>query len=141
MIKLLCAVFFACVSTAAAQDIQKIKDAANNFSHENLICGAYYLFVAQCIQNKNPNDPLAAQYTTGAQTFMKRGIETGKLADVSDKAISAKVEIAVEEMKTDTENNCVNISVLYKKHAHQCKSTYENGPAAFSDRLTKMGVK
>jgi hypothetical protein len=142
MRRLICALLLTGIcATAAAQDVRKIKDIANNFSRENLICGAYYLFVAQCLKNKDANDPVVEQYMTGAQTFLKRGIETGKIADVSDKALSAKVDLAIEEMKQDTENNCVNVSVLFKKHARECKSTYEDGPAALSDRLTRLGVK
>ncbi|PDT71708.1 hypothetical protein CO683_00685 [Bradyrhizobium ottawaense] len=126
---------------AAAQDMQRIKDLANNFSHENLVCGAYYLFVSQCIKNKSATDPVATQYFEGGNTFLKRGIETGRIAGVSDKALNAKVEIAIEEMKRDTDNDCVNISVLYQQHAYSCKATYEQGPSTFADKLSKMGVR
>jgi hypothetical protein len=126
---------------AQAANIDKVKEAANDFSHENLICGAYYMFVAQCLKNKNESDPLSAQYMSGAQTFLKRGIETGKIADLSDKAIEAKVSLAIEAMKDDTENNCVNISVLFQKHAKSCKATFEQGPEILTNRLNKLGVK
>lgn len=129
------------VSGASAKDIDRVKELANNFSHENLICGAYYLFVSQCLKNKNASDPVVGQYLEGGNTFLQRGIETGRIAAVSDKAINAKVEIALEEMKRDTENNCVNISVLFKKHAYQCKATFDEGPGIFADRLTRMGLK
>ncbi|MBA2400768.1 MAG: hypothetical protein H0V72_19100 [Bradyrhizobium sp.] len=75
------------------------------------------------MKNKDAKDPVVSQYMSAAQTFLKRGIETGKIADVSDAAINAKMELAIDEMKEDTNTNCVNISVLFKKHAKQCKST------------------
>ena len=129
------------VAMSRAQHVDKVQNIANNFSHQNLICTAYFLFVSQCLANKDAKDPLASRYRANADTALKRGIEMGKLADVSDKALSAKVELAVEEMKLDTENNCVNISVLFKKHARSCKSTLEDGPDALSAQINKLGVK
>jgi hypothetical protein len=37
-------------------------------------------------------------------------------------------------MKADTENDCINISVLFKKHAKFCKSTMEDAPARLLDQ-------
>ncbi len=119
---------------AGAQDAQKAKEIANNFSHQNLVCGAYYHFVAQCFENKDSKDPVGPQYRAGAEIFIKRGIEMGQVAGVSAKAIAAKVDIAIEDMKADTENDCVNIAVLFKKHAQTCKSTMEDGPALLLER-------
>jgi hypothetical protein len=119
----LCLFFHSC--HAWGQDARKMQDIANNFSHENLICSAYYLFVAQCLENKLRTDPVIKQYRDGAGAFLHRGIETGKLAGLSDKAISAKMDIAIESMKAETENNCVNISVLLKAYAQSCKSDDE----------------
>lgn len=123
-----------CSCTAKAQDARKAQEIANNFSHQNLICSSYYYFVAQCLENKDSKDGLVTQYRTGAETFMQRGIEMGRVAGVSDKAISAKVELAIDEMKSDTENDCINISVLFKKHAKFCKSIMEDAPARLLDQ-------
>ncbi|WP_375413065.1 hypothetical protein [uncultured Bradyrhizobium sp.] len=114
---------------ADAQDAKKTKEIANNFSHQNLICSSYYYFVGQCLEKADPKDRLVKQYRTGAETFLQRGIDMARVAGVSDKAINAKMELAIEDMKSETDNDCVNIAVLLKKHAKTCKSTMDDGPA------------
>ena len=51
---------------------------ANNFSHENLICAVYHSLVAQCIANRDPNDPLAASYRQTSTTFVERSVRWAK---------------------------------------------------------------
>ena len=57
---------------------------------------------------------------------------------VSEKALKARMELAIEDMKAETENNCLNISVLYQKHANSCKFLYENGPKEFSKNIKAL---
>lgn len=106
----------------------KLMKFGNNFSHENAICGAYALFVHQCLKSKESSDPLAAQYWTLGNNYLERAEQTGKVIGLSQKALMARVETAIEEMKDDTENSCVNISVLFRKHAKMCKALYDDGP-------------
>jgi hypothetical protein len=109
--------------------LNKLMTFANNFSHENAICGAYALFVHQCLKNKDAADPVAKRYFDLGDDYLKRSQSSGKIAGVSQKALSARVDLAIEELKSDTENNCVNIAVLFQKHAQSCKTLYEDGPA------------
>lgn len=123
---------FATAQTSDA-NLNKLMDFANNFSHENGVCAAYSLFVHQCLKNKNPSDPVVEQYLKLGNDFIERSISTGKIAAISDKALAARIDIAIEEMKTETENSCSNISVLFKPHAKTCKALYENGPSLLAD--------
>jgi hypothetical protein len=129
------------ITATNAGQLDKIQELANNFSHENMICGAYFLFVSECLKRKDPADPLAETYKTGAGTFINRSIETGKLAGVSAKALSARMDIAIADQKSETENNCTNIAVLFQKHATNCKSLMEDGPKSLADGLEALGIK
>ena len=51
---------------------------ANNFSHENLICGVYHSLVAQCVANRDPNDPLAETYRQTSTKFTERAVKIGQ---------------------------------------------------------------
>lgn len=132
---------FLSITATSAGELEKIQELANNFSHENTICGAYYLFVPQCLKKKDPADQLAEIYKTGAGTFINRSIETGKIAGVSAKALSARMDMAIADQKSETENSCTNIAVLFQKHAKKCKSVLEDGPQSLADGLNSLGFK
>jgi hypothetical protein len=44
------------MATEAKAVEDEVTRIANNFSHENLICGVYHSLVAQCLTNRDPND-------------------------------------------------------------------------------------
>jgi hypothetical protein len=125
----------------AQRDLEKVRQVVNNFSHENQICSAYYYFVRQCLLNRDPTDPLAETYKAGGDTFLKRSIDTGKIIGISQKALSARMDIAIANLKSETESDCVNVSVLLKKHAQQCKLLFEDGPGSFADAMGRLGIK
>lgn len=127
---------------SASNATEQITQVANNFAHENMICGAYYMFVSKCMGNRGSNDkPLADQYMYAAKIFVGRSISAGKTIGLSDKATNARMSIAIDDMKSDTENNCINISVLYQKYAHKCKSLMDDGPSELAAKLKKLGVE
>jgi hypothetical protein len=134
-------VFAALAFAVPAIAADPMQNLVNNFSHENAICGAYNLFVSQCLKNKDQNDKLASDYFTVGDNLIKRSLEMGRSAGLSEKALSARVDLAIEDLKSDTENNCINIAVLYKKHAQTCKSLYEDGPRKLLDNINKLGPK
>lgn len=114
---------------AKAQNNDELRRALNNFSHENMTCGAYYGLVSVCLQRDPKGDSVSTTYAEEMQIFNKRGIDTGKLAGLSDKALLARSQIEVEEMKSEVDNNCSNLAILLQKHAKTCKALMENGPA------------
>ena len=111
---------------------------ANNFSHENLICEVYHSLVAQCVANRDPNDPLAASYRKTSAAFVERSVKVGQAIGLSEKALSARVEIAQQGMFSEIENTCTNISVLLQQHAKQCKRLLEDGEKSFTDELNRI---
>jgi hypothetical protein len=111
---------------------------ANNFSHENLICGVYHSLVAQCVANRDPNDPLAETYRQTSMAFIERSVKVGRAIGLSEKALTARVEIAQQGMRSEIENTCTNISVLLQQHAKQCKRLLEDGQKSFTDQLDRI---
>ena len=112
---------------------------ANNFSHENnLICGVYHSLVAQCVENRDPNDPLAKTYRQTSTAFTERALKLGQLIGLSEKALIARVQIAQQDMFSEIENTCTNISVLLQQHAKQCKRLFEDGPKSFGAEMGRI---
>jgi hypothetical protein len=111
---------------------------ANNFSHENLICGVYHSLVSQCAANRDPKDELVERYRQTSMTFIERAVKVGRVIGLSEKALSARVEIAQQGMLSEIENTCTNISVLLQQHAQQCKRLYEDGPKSFTDERDRI---
>jgi hypothetical protein len=111
---------------------------ANNFSHENLICGVYHSLVSQCVTKRDPNDPLAETYRQTSTAFIGRSVKIGRAIGLSEKALTARVEIAQQGMLSEIENTCTNISVLLQQHAKQCKRLFEDGEKSFADELDRI---
>ena len=60
---------------AADDEAQRI---TNEFSQENLICGAYHSLVSQCLANADPKDELVAKYRHTSLTFIERAVKVGR---------------------------------------------------------------
>lgn len=134
-------VLAAALSAAQGQTDERLDESIgfiNNFSHENAVCGAYALMVHQCLKNRNSDAKLAADFYTMGDNFLQRSVSTGKVAGLSQKALDARVTIAIDDMKADTDSNCINISVLFQKHAKVCKTLYEDGPSILSNAVKRL---
>ena len=114
---------------------------ANNFSHENLICGAYHSLVSQCLADRDPNDQLVAKYRQTSVTFIGRAVKVGRGIGLSAEAFSARVEVAKQEMMSETEGVCTSILLLLETHAKRCKRLYEDGPKSFADEMSRARRK
>jgi hypothetical protein len=123
------------IAPAAGQDAAVLKKRLNNFAHENTTCGVYYTFVSVCLGKDRPGNEAARQYLVASETFFERALKTGKLAGVSDKAQAARASIAADDMRSEMDGDCTNISVLLQKHAKSCKSLFEDGPAQLNSFL------
>ena len=108
---------------------------ANNFSHENLICGAYYSLVSQCLAKDDPKDDLVKKYRQASLTFIERAVKVGRGIGLSEKALS--VENAKRDMMSEIEDTCTNVSVLLEKHAQRCKRLFEDGLKSFADEMSR----
>ncbi|KRR21393.1 hypothetical protein CQ14_07015 [Bradyrhizobium lablabi] len=122
---------------ATSAQADKLLDGVNNLAHEHMICAAYTAIVTACLIQKEPNDPAVAQYQTYTGNLLTRGLQTGKVAGVSQKAAEARISIAREEMMEEIEKTCSNISILLHKHANSCKALLANGPERLQALITE----
>jgi hypothetical protein len=120
-------------ATRAADD--EAHRITNKFSQENLICGAYYSLVSQCLAKDGPKDELDKKYRQASLTFIERAVKVGQGIGLSEKTLS--VENAKRDMMSEIEDTCTNISVLLEKHAQRCKRLFEDGPKSFADEMSR----
>ena len=120
-------------ATRAADD--EAHRITNKFSQENLICGAYYSLVSQCLAKDGPKDELDKKYRQASLTFIERAVKVGQGIGLSEKTLS--VESAKRDMMSEIEDTCTNISVLLEKHAQRCKRLFEDGPESFADEMSR----
>ena len=120
-------------ATRAADD--EAYRITNKFSQENLICGAYYSLVSQCLAKDDPKDELVKKYRQASLTFIERAVKVGQGIGLSEKTLS--VESAKRDMMSEIEDTCTNISVLLEKHAQRCKRLFEDGPKSFADEMSR----
>jgi hypothetical protein len=91
---------------------------ATDFSRENMICGAYYALVSQCLANDDPKDELIKRYRRASLALVERSVKVGRGFGVSEQALS--LEISKRNMMSEIENTCINISILADQHAKRC---------------------
>ena len=120
-------------ATRAADD--EAYRITNKFSQENLVCGAYYSLVSQCLAKDGPKDELDKKYRQASLTFIERAVKVGQGIGLSEKTLS--VESAKRDMMSEIEDTCTNISVLLEKHAQRCKRLFEDGPKSFADEMSR----
>lgn len=123
------------VASAKADDY---KQDLNNYSHQSIICATYYTITAQCLLNRDKNDPLAARLQGLANTSIDESYRTGKIAGISEKALTARSLIEAEGQTNDIEGSCGNISVLNLKHGRRCKAFMESREQQLGLILRKM---
>lgn len=116
------------------------KQDLNNYSHQSIICGTYYVIVAQCLRNRGDNDSisLANRYDDLSTQAFKEGYETAKLVGLSEKAIAARSEIETLDQMGEIENDCINISVVNLKHGRSCRSFMEEREKTLNAIAAKM---
>jgi len=120
-------------ATRAADD--EAYRITNKFSQENLVCGAYYSLVSQCLAKDGPKDELVEKYRQASLTFIERAVKVGREIGLSEKALS--VENAKQAMMSEIEDTCTNVSVLLEKHAQRCKRLFEDGQKSFADEMSR----
>jgi hypothetical protein len=132
---LILASFYACSAKASGY-----KQDLNNYSHQSIICGVYYVMVAQCLRNRGDNESteLAKRYDALAKEASDEGYQTAKLAGLSEKAVKARLEIEIQDQMSDIDNKCINISVVNLKHGLPCKAFMEGRGPALDLILSKM---
>jgi hypothetical protein len=130
-------------SPSHAQNTQReeqiTKQAFNNLSHETLICAAYYSIAAACLAKDARGADTAKRYEGYSELSIRRAVVFGKTAGVSDNATSARTSMALERLRSETENSCTNIAVQLRRYNADCQSLLEN-PKARLDALATEAI-
>lgn len=102
-----------------------LEDASNELSADASQCAAFYAISIHCFSDRldeaNRKDFEAGQQMASTITYMG-----GKKAGMSDKAVMARVELAMQQLEDDINKSCVNISVILNKYAKSCQSLIRN---------------
>lgn len=119
-----------CLAQSTANDAAYTK-AMNNLSHEYTICAAYYTIIAQCLGNEAKGVELSKSYRENAEILLDRAMILGKEVGLKNEAVTARLQIAFDEQMTSIDNNCINNSILYSRHAERCRRIAEDFEGAF----------
>jgi hypothetical protein len=110
--------------------------ALNNLQHEMSRCIAYQMIVAECVTARDPN--LAAEYDKVAKHLFEFAFRVGSTIGMTEDAMTSRVVIERIEMQNLIQNDCVNISSLYSRHALRCKEVVEDGDSVLLEYLEQQ---
>jgi hypothetical protein len=104
------------------------KSKLGDFSFELTECYAYYSTVSNCAAHSKAPD-VAAKSDTAAQNLMPMIYQTGTMAGLIKEALLGRIQLAMDSIKSDIKNDCINISAIYAKHGQSCKALSEHPDA------------
>lgn len=111
------------VQVSAQQDAgQRLTIAANNLSHELIICSAFFYITAIGMMNRND----AKWQRDGEQQKQigdQLGDVAGRLSEMigqNPKAFQARLEMAMADLRNEMSDNYVNYSILQRKYLNRC---------------------
>jgi hypothetical protein len=119
---------------ASAQDAKTLT-ALNNVQHEMTVCVSYYSIVKSCAGNQDEGLSVHTQKTVDVLTA--RLIKLGGTIGMTQDAMLSRLKTAQDEQQGLINNNCVNMSSLYQRHAARCKLVTENGDAVLDEYLKR----
>lgn len=102
-----------------------LKYKLSSFSMDLTQCYAYYSVVSHCAENGDAPE-LAKQSADIAASLMPLIYQTGSTAGLLQTALLGRIQMALDSLKADIANSCVNIAAIYAKYAATCKSLVEN---------------
>ncbi len=126
---------------AKAEDLKRAQQILNNYSHQNVVCTAYYLFVMKCLKGWDPTDKSIDVYEKVSRELLHRSLVAGKASGLSDAAMEARILQEVDEQRTATENSCSNSEVLRARYREMCKALYNDGPDKLEADMKDAEVK
>jgi hypothetical protein len=120
---------------ASAQEMDaRTTRALNNVQHEKSTSYGYFNLVANCIGDQ---DPLAQQYKKLADHLIGILHPMGRGIGMTDDAMSSRLLLEIKKMQGVMNNNCINVSSLFGRHATRCKQVVENGDAILDEYLAR----
>jgi hypothetical protein len=101
-------------------------DALNDLSSELMECSAITMASAICLRN-TPGQELTAQQTEDISNWTgKLGFILGSGVGVSERALTARLKLAADDIKRGVSSSCRNMSILLVRFRESCETLVSN---------------
>jgi hypothetical protein len=101
-------------------------DALNDLSSELMECSAITMASAICLRN-TPCQELTAQQTEDISNWTgKLGFILGSGVGVSERALTARLKLAADDIKRGVSSSCRNMSILLVRFRESCETLVSN---------------
>jgi hypothetical protein len=119
-----------------------LRQAMNNFAHENIECAAFYTVFTACLINDKAHDnrELIGKYQNSYSAAMQMGALASERANLKKETVQVRLEMSVQSQMSLIENNCGNASLILNKYALQCKRLME-APQERMEQLTGAAIR
>ena len=100
------------------------EQAITNQAHELAECGVYYLIMAECARNTDPESDLADNLENSAGWATENAVELSNF-----EVTEARVQLAEKDLRSKMENQCSNASILINEYNDVCSQAVQNPEA------------
>lgn len=100
----------------------RLTNAANNLSHELLICSSFFYITAIGMMNRNDakGQKLGEQQKQVGDQLSTVAGRLSKIIGQKPEAFQARLEMAMADMRKEMADNYVNYSILQQKYLDAC---------------------
>lgn len=128
---------------APTADMEILKRAMDNVSHEYTTCAAYYMIVANAMRLSG-SDETGSKFAEVADNALQLAIvsaQVDRAEEMAGKVVGARLEVEANEMMKEIEYNNANISLLNVRYIDRCKLAMENTEAIIDDWIRRVNEK
>jgi len=115
---------------------ERSQAVANNAQSDLAQCAAFYATSARCLSDQKSQE-VRVKMTQAAQKMLEYSVVVGQMAKMSEKAMSARMELFMKDMEVQIDSSCVNFSILLNQHLDTCKALLQNPEQAYASRFLK----
>lgn len=110
--------------TAMAQNtnIHRANKSVNEISYKYAQCAAYFNLMAVCLKVSSYPQSTINAYKRLSSIALKRGLEMGKIINLSEDAHAARFQIEMNSQMKLLNKSCVNISSLQIRFENLCEN-------------------
>ena len=120
-----------CSPAMAQSNGENMRWAANNTSHDCIVCSVFFHATAECVRREPNRAALAADYASIGDRLALAAIEYAALAGIKQNTINARIDMAKQDVQQKTDSSCANFSVLIAEYARQCNHLAKDPKAIF----------
>jgi hypothetical protein len=128
---------------APTADVEVLRRAMDNVSHEYTACAAYYMIVANALRLSG-SDETGSEYDAVADDALQIAIvsaQVDRTEEMASKVVGARLKIEADAMMKEIEYNNANISLLNVTYIDRCKLAMEDSEAIIDDWIKRVNEK